>query len=54
MLHFLIIILSYITYFCYYLKKYFNLESPEEGTGRINPPPTKNQGEKGKKYGKRN
>jgi hypothetical protein len=35
-------------------KKIFNLESPEEGTGRINPPPTKNQGEKGKKYGKRN
>jgi phosphotransferase system glucose/maltose/N-acetylglucosamine-specific IIC component len=43
MLHFLIIILSYITYFCYYLIKFFNLVSPKEGTGRINPPLTKNQ-----------
>jgi len=33
MLHFLIIILSYITYFCYYLKKFFNLVSPRRRNG---------------------
>jgi len=38
MLHFLIIILSYITYFCYYLKKFFNLAFSRGRNGADNRP----------------